>query len=196
VLEQPVADTVNEVLRGVVTGGRTGSTGQGAQIGRPAAGKTGTTNESRAAWFVGYTPQLSTAVWVGDPGAPGREVKAMQSTTINGQWYRQVYGGTVPAQIFSNTMRAALDGVPEQDFARPGQTALAQRGEVVVPNVSGLGLRSAERTLLQAGLSVVDGGRVSGSGVARGSAAYTRPRAGRSVPIGSTVTLYESNGRR
>ena len=196
VLEQPVADAVNLVLQGVVTGGPTGSTGRNAQIGRPAAGKTGTTNESKAAWFVGYTPQLATAVWVGDPGAPGRKVKAMKSTTINGQWYRQVYGGTVPARIFADTMRAALEGVEVKDFAQPDYAALPQRDRVQVPNVAGLDLEVAERALVEAGLSVVDGGRVYGSGVARGSAAWTRPRAGRLVPFGATVTLYESNGRR
>ena len=193
VLEQPIADTVNSVLRGVVTGGPTGSTTQNASIGRAAAGKTGTTNESRAAWFVGYTPQLATAVWVGDPGAPGRQVKAMQDVRINGRYYSNVYGGGVPAAIFRGTMRSALEGVEEVGFERPER--LSSREDVRVPVVAGLPLDEAERALIQAGLSVGDGGRVSGSRYSRGTAAYTVPRAGRRVDIGDTVTLYEG-GRR
>ena len=59
--EEPVADNMNKILTGVVEGG----TGTAAKIGRPAAGKTGTSEEYQNAWFVGYTPILSTAVWMG-----------------------------------------------------------------------------------------------------------------------------------
>jgi membrane peptidoglycan carboxypeptidase len=182
------------VLRGVITGGSTGSTGQAASIGRPAAGKTGTTNGSKAAWFVGYTPQLSTAVWVGDPGAPGRQVKEMKSVRINGNFYDQVYGGTVPAAVFRSTMRSALEGVEEVGFAQPDRLS-SSRSEVQVPDVTGLPLEEAEAVLVAAGLSVRDGGRVSGTGISRGNAAYTRPRAGREVDRGDRVTLFEGNDR-
>ena len=194
VLEQPIADTVNAVLRGVVTGGSTGSTGQGAAIGRPAAGKTGTTNGSKAAWFVGYTPQLATAVWIGDPGAPGRSVKEMVDVRINGRFYNQVYGGTIPATIFRDTMRSALEGVEERSFER-APSLRDRRADVRVPSVAGLGIEEAERVLIQAGLSVADGGRVSGTRSYRGTAAYTVPRAGRQVDVGDTVTLYEGSRR-
>ena len=190
VLEQPVADTVNQILAGAVENG----TGTAARIGRPVAGKTGTTNESRAAWFVGYTPQLATAVWIGDPGAPGREVKPMRNVRINGTRYRQVFGGTIPAPIFRNTMRAALDGVDVVRFERPDRSFF-QAAEVEVPDVRGLSLDDAERTLIQAGFAVSDGGRVAGAPITSGAAAYTSPRAGRILDYGSQVTLYESNGR-
>ena len=52
---------VNDILKGVISHG----TGTAANIGRPEAGKTGTNQEYRDAWFVGYTPQLAVAVWVG-----------------------------------------------------------------------------------------------------------------------------------
>ncbi len=195
VLEPPVADTVNDVLRGVVTGGPTGSTTRNASIGRPAAGKTGTTNESRAAWFVGYTPQLATAVWVGDPGAPGRQVTAMKGVRINDRYYRNVYGGGVPATIFRETMRSAHEGLEERDFERPGRLPNT-REDVRVPAVAGMSLDEAEQVLIEAGLSVSDGGRVSGSRYSRGTAAYTVPRAGRRVDVGDTVTLYEGGRRR
>ena len=59
---------MTNVLQGVITGG----TGTAAQLGRPAAGKTGTTSNYTNAWFVGYTPTLSTAVWMGNASQPGR----------------------------------------------------------------------------------------------------------------------------
>ncbi len=66
VLDERVAYNVTDVLKGVITNG----TGTKADIGRPAAGKTGTAQEWRDAWFVGYTPDLSTAVWIGDKTRP------------------------------------------------------------------------------------------------------------------------------
>jgi membrane peptidoglycan carboxypeptidase len=194
VLEPEVADTVNSVLRGVVEGGPAGSTGRRAAIGRPVAGKTGTTNGSKAAWFVGYTPQLATGVWLGDPGAPGRPVRELRRVVIDGEWYRQVYGGSIPAEIFSDMMQAALAGKEEVRFERPSRSVSEGR-DVTVPDVAGLPVDVAEQVLIEAGLTVVDGGRVSGARVDRGSAAGTRPRAGREVDFGATVVLYESNGR-
>ena len=195
VLEQPVADTVNQILSGVIDGNTPGRTGRAASIGRPAAGKTGTTNGSRAAWFVGYTPQLATAVWMGDPGGvPGQLIKEMRRVTINGRYYPQVYGGSIPAPIWASTMRGALEGIPAVDFAAPDRSA-TQGQKVDVPDVSGLPILVAEEKLIEAGFSVRDGGRVSAAPIARGSAAYTLPRAGANRQFGSTVTLFESNGR-
>lgn len=75
-----------------------------AVIGRPAAGKTGTTSDFRDAWFVGYTPDLVTAVWLGnDDYAPMNES----------------YGGNIPARIWARFMKAALAKVPPHDFTYP-----------------------------------------------------------------------------
>jgi len=67
------------------------------------AGKTGTATDSKDIWFVGYTPQLATAVWVGYVDAP-------KTVTDRG---RPAFGGGPPARIFSSTMRGALQGVKE-----------------------------------------------------------------------------------
>ena len=67
------------MLESVITGG----TGGNAAIGRPAAGKTGTTDDSKDAWFIGYTPDLVAAVWIGDDYG---------SETLHG-----ITGGTTPA---------------------------------------------------------------------------------------------------
>jgi penicillin-binding protein 1A len=78
-------------------------TGQAAAIGRPLAGKTGTTENNADAWFIGYVPQLATAVWVGYPEGQ-RPMSALHGL--------EVTGGSYPARIFGDYMRVALDGSP------------------------------------------------------------------------------------
>ncbi|MGI8408169.1 MAG: transglycosylase domain-containing protein, partial [Actinomycetota bacterium] len=85
-------------------------TGTAASIGRPAAAKTGTSNDYADAWFVGYTPQLVTAVWVGYP--EGR----IPMTNVHGI---RVFGGTFPALIWRNFMLTAHQGVPVKRFKLP-----------------------------------------------------------------------------
>ena len=106
VLEGPVADTMNSVLRGPLESG----TARGKGIGRPAAGKTGSTNDNRDAWFVGYTPNLSTAVSMGyDEPKPMLGIKGVST----------VFGGTIPASTWQGFMQQALEGVPPTDFNAP-----------------------------------------------------------------------------
>lgn len=95
VVEQVTATLTEAVRRG---------TGQQAKIGRPVAGKTGTTEGNSDAWFVGYTPELSAAVWVGFP-------EGTRSLTAPATPYT-ITGGTWPAQIWSRFAIAALSGVP------------------------------------------------------------------------------------
>ena len=100
VFDPEQAAVLNRALTGVVDHG----TGRGAGIGRPVAGKTGTTQDNVDAWFVGYVPQVATAVWVGfEPQRPMSDVHG-----------RAVTGGSFPAMIFSDLMRAGLRGVPVQ----------------------------------------------------------------------------------
>jgi membrane peptidoglycan carboxypeptidase len=77
---------------------------------RPAAGKTGTTDNSAAVWFVGYTPDMAAAVWVGDPR--GGQTHPMKNVRINGQYYGQVFGSTMPGPIWRDALRGALAKVP------------------------------------------------------------------------------------
>ncbi|MDG4857650.1 transglycosylase domain-containing protein [Streptomyces sp. T-3] len=97
------ADTINTLLRGVIDSG----TGKQAGLsGRDNAGKTGTTESRKNAWFVGYTPNLSGAVWVGSP----TQSVEMENITIGGQYHPQVYGGYVPGPIWRDAMNGALVG--------------------------------------------------------------------------------------
>ncbi len=101
-----VAHAVSDVLKGVIAHG----TGTAAQIGRPAAGKTGTVGSFTAAWFCGYVPQSAGCVWFGYPdGAHGR---SLTDVTVHGRRYHHVYGASIPAPIWGATMAAGLQGVP------------------------------------------------------------------------------------
>ncbi|MDO4178857.1 MAG: PBP1A family penicillin-binding protein [Phascolarctobacterium sp.] len=94
---------VTNMLQDVLISGTAGGMG----IGRPAAGKTGTTDSSVDAWFVGYTPDLSCAVWFGDD---------------NNQSMGNMYGSGAPLSIWHNFMINALANVPASNFVNPGVT--------------------------------------------------------------------------
>lgn len=116
VVKRDVADTVTVMLNGVVNGSIPGRTGADMALeGRQVTGKTGTTNDSAAVWFAGYTPELAAAVWVGDPR--GGYAHPMKQVTIKGVYYSQVYGGTLPGPIWRDSMEAALKGTEPQDFS-------------------------------------------------------------------------------
>jgi penicillin-binding protein 1A len=109
VVDPKVAGVVTRVLEANVRGG----TGTAAALsGRPAAGKTGTTDSFADAWFAGWVPQLTTVSWVGYPTRerPMRGVHGIAGVT----------GGTLPAQIWHTYMTQALQGQPVEQFASPG----------------------------------------------------------------------------
>lgn len=103
VLDPWAAASLTSVMQGVISSG----TGRAAQLDRPAAGKTGTTSSERDIWFVGYVPQLATAVWVGNDN------------------YRPLghgaTGGGMVAPIWQEFMRKALQNVPVQRFRPASQ---------------------------------------------------------------------------
>lgn len=121
VVDPKYAYVITNMLESVMSGG----TGGGASIGRPAAGKTGTTDESKDAWFVGYTPDLVAAVWMGDDYG----IETLDDIT----------GGTVPAVIWRDFMSQALNAmeIPASDFTvPPGAASIANQGYApVAPKV-------------------------------------------------------------
>ncbi|MGW3133365.1 transglycosylase domain-containing protein [Streptomyces sp. NPDC001123] len=111
------ADTVTDVLRDVVKNG----TGTNAQaLGRPVAGKTGTTDDYKSAWFIGYTPQLTTAVSMFKENPKNAGLQSMQG--VGG--YAKVFGADMPTEVWTGYMTAALRGQPVQQF--PPAPALGQ----------------------------------------------------------------------
>ena len=105
VMDKSVAREVTAALGEVVQRG----TGQQARIGRPIAGKTGTSQEHRDAWFVGYTPEMVASVWVGFP--EGLISMQYPATPFN------ITGGTWPAQIWARFASGALSGTPYGQIA-------------------------------------------------------------------------------
>jgi beta-lactam-binding protein with PASTA domain len=118
----------------------------------------------------------------------------MQYVVINGSYYKDVFGGTIPAAIWRQAMSQALDGVPVQDLSTADST-VANGNRVPVPDVSGQPYDVAKQALADAGFGVRSGGFVSAAPVPFGVTPYTSPRAGRLVTVGTTITVYVSNGR-
>jgi penicillin-binding protein 1A len=104
VVSEQVAYVLTSMLRDVIT--KPGGTGQLANIGRPCAGKTGTTSSYTDAWFCGYTPDMVGIVWMGFD----------QDKTM-AQW--KVTGGSYPAMIWNRMMKEVLKDIPPSDFTMP-----------------------------------------------------------------------------
>ncbi|MFI2618939.1 transglycosylase domain-containing protein [Streptomyces sp. NPDC018584] len=112
-----VADNVTDVLRTVVEKG----TGTSAQLsGRPVAGKTGTTDGNKSAWFVGYTPQLSTAISMYrlDDDETNKKREFLEMFGTGGE--EKIHGASFPAKIWQDYMSKALKGEPVRSFPTPG----------------------------------------------------------------------------
>jgi membrane peptidoglycan carboxypeptidase len=112
-VERDVADAVNHVLSGVFTKG----TMTGQDIGRDAAGKTGTNNGYTSAWFAGYTPDLAAAVSVGD--IRGSYKHPLTGVQIGDEYYGAVQGASLPGPIWVSSMTRALRDVPPTSFHHP-----------------------------------------------------------------------------
>ena len=107
VLSSNTAALVTYALQGVIQHG----TGTAANLGRPAAGKTGTGQNYQDAWFCGYVPQLVTCVWVG--------YRQGEIPLYNVEGIPEVFGGSIPAEIWRDFMASALAGVPVRGFVTP-----------------------------------------------------------------------------
>ena len=113
VVDAQIAEEATVAFQAVVQNG----TGTAAALpGRPAAGKTGTTNQSVDAWFNGFTPQLESTVWMGSPKA--------EIPMVNVGGVPQVYGGTFPARTWHDFMSAALANQPVAQFTPPNLAEL------------------------------------------------------------------------
>ncbi len=129
VLDEALAAAIVGVMKKVVSQG----TATRANIDRPQAGKTGTAQNFRDVWFMGYIPQYTTAVWVGYPDA---QVEMVNFTVFNDvtqqeQSYRRAFGGTLAAPIWKQFMLFATEDLPVEDFAaEPAGTGVYR----VVPN--------------------------------------------------------------
>ena len=125
VMSEREAYEMTTMLEGVIDHG----TGTAAAIGRPAAGKTGTTDDNKDAWFVGYTPDIVTAVWIGDDTG---------SHSLG-----EIYGGTIPAEIWKDYMSSATSDESGSDFSAP--SGMERRKETTSSSSSSNSVRSDDR---------------------------------------------------
>ncbi len=213
VLETDIADRAVDLLAGPV---EDGGTAPGANLGEwPTRGKTGSTNENRDAWFVGFIRQLSTAAWIGYPNndqvfaseeqalaACGEDrvreqnprecvrtdPELMRNVTIAGQSYSQVFGGTIPAPLWTDYMSAVVERYEPEDFPDPGPLPTAPVPDLLLASSE----EEAEDIALTAGFrfasTTVSDFRPAGTFVGQ------TPEAGSSQALGSVITLEISDG--
>jgi len=181
VLKDDTVAAVDDVLQQVVLRG----TGVNARIGRPVAGKTGTGEQWRDAWFVGYTPDLVTSVWV---GFPDRQVSMVPPTTRT-----LVMGGGWPAQIWQLFSAAALADRSVTPFppAPPLEFGLAPPQPVT--QVVGMPVDAAEAALARDGFRA-QRHPVPNDDYPPGFVVGQSPPPGTSAPGGSVVVLDVSSG--
>ena len=188
VIRAPVADAVNDVLRGVQS-----PSGFGAALilNQESAAKTGTNNNNMSVWFMGYTPNLATAAMVAGANKVGHWI-TLNGQTIGGTFTDVAHGSTTAGPMWFGAMSQIQKWLPDATFTPPnGQDVNGVL--TTVPDVAGVPYDQAAAQLTQAGFQVADGG-YRNSGFATDSVAFTTPSAGSQAASGTVVTIYRSNG--
>lgn len=184
-IRKDIAEAATDAARCPVAdkplGGACGAPSTAGDVGRaiehPFAGKTGTTDSNRSAWFIGFTRNLAGAAFIADPDYRPHEVTNAQHDK--------------PKKLFASALRKAIDKLPRRDFAKPPPGMI--NGDMrAVPNVVCNAVDKASSDLTAAGFDpYVVPDRVN-SRCREGTVARVEP--GRKAPKGSQVSLYVSNG--
>ena len=189
VMQQNTADTINDILKGVMA---PGGFGAGLVLDKPSAGKTGTINSNMAVWFDGYTPALATASMIAGANAEGHWI-TLNGQTVGGSYIATAHGSTTAGPMWADAMHAIQDLLPAVDFVPPVRTTQQPTNLTIVPNVVGMTEKDARATLEGLGFVVNVAGQVP-SELEPGLVAQTSPEAGSTMYNGSTVSLYASSG--
>lgn len=187
VMPSAVADAINDILRGVTEGGFASAIAPPV----PSAGKTGTTNENKSVWFVGYTPDLATASMIAGADKDGKWL-TLNGQTVGGSYVSSAFGSTLSGPMWGDAMKAVAPVLSGADFTRPAG------GEIVglltpIPDVRGKSVDEASAELEALGF-VPQTGYDMNSTYPAGTVAATSPGAGERFSSGDTVTLYPSTG--
>jgi penicillin-binding protein 1A len=177
--KQVVDPEIAHLVTAMIQGGVQHGTGTAAALSPwPVAGKTGTTQDYSNVWFVGFTRQVSTAVWVGFPGTPD---------SLELYFGQSVFGGTVAAPIWHDYMARIMAGMPAVGFPAPPAPPTG-----TVPDVVGLKTETAQNQIAAADFTpkveVVDDPAPKGTVIAQ------TPEGGTGAQLGSLVTLQVSSG--
>ncbi|WP_068399092.1 transglycosylase domain-containing protein [Kribbia dieselivorans] len=204
-LKTSVARDVAEMLRGPLEsiGGNGTATNARLAGGRMAAGKTGTTDSHVQSWFVGTTPQYSTAVFVGNPMIN----KPMENISIGGQFYPKVFGGTIAAPLWKSIMDQEHKGLKMLDFGgnvvgkASGSTKANENNATpklgtgpitAIPPTGMMTEQQAISTLQAAGFEPVVGATTRSQVAPAGQVSYTEPQG--QAPRGTRVVIHLSSG--
>ena len=194
VLSKYTADTINDILKGLM---KPGGFGQYLTLDKPSAGKTGTIDNNMTVWFDGYTPALAAASMIAGANQQGHWI-SLNGQVVGGQYVATAHGSTTAGPMWADAMRRIQDLLPNKDFVppsrdiRPNQQA-AGAGQVTVPSVTGMSVSSAMSMLSGTGLSPQQAETVPSS-LPKGSVVSTNPSPGSNVPRGTTVYVYTSGG--
>ncbi|WP_299446033.1 transglycosylase domain-containing protein [uncultured Phycicoccus sp.] len=193
VISKDAADGAAYLLKGTL---RSGGTADGLWNvdQRPAAGKTGTTEKHNQGWFVGFTPQVSTAVWIGNVKVADKNGKFY---SLNGKCFgdygcfQDVFGGTVSAPVWAAVMKRVTADLPAKDFPAPSDKV--KRGNLEnLPNVYARNPDSAAAILKAAGFSSHVAGYIR-SNAPQGTVGGTTPS--KQALAGSDIGLLISSGQ-
>ncbi len=187
VVDPEVAHGVADIMTHVMT---EGTARQSALAnGRISAGKTGTSDRNNETWFVGFTPQLTTAVWVGTPNDK-QNLQVLDNVRLAGKFYPVVHGSSIAAPTWKAIMDRMLDGQPNVPFPPPSEKIL--NGEKVpITDVIGHTVEDATASLQAQGFSAQVGRKIY-SRYRPGIVAGTDPSG--QANRGSMVTLLISAG--
>ncbi|HET6954059.1 MAG TPA: transglycosylase domain-containing protein [Acidimicrobiales bacterium] len=200
VLSEGQADLVTYAMQAVLG---TGGTGESANLGKPAAGKTGTSNQNRDSWFAGFVPKMTAVVWMGYPDAdyPNPETGNMELWPMNNDG-RPVHGkaatgGSFPAEIWKKFMQVATDGT-EDPFVEPTKEQIKagtviNKGSLLTPDEAATS--TTERGGWPPDFSIPDfpgNGGGGGNNTTVPTTTSTRPGQG-STPTSSPITLLPPN---
>ncbi|WP_310961552.1 transglycosylase domain-containing protein [Nocardioides terrisoli] len=180
VVSREVADRINDILRGVML---PGGFGVGLALDKPSAGKTGTSQDNKAVWFNGYTPEVSASSVVAGVNGQGFP-STLNGVSLNGLVRSTAHGSTVAGPMWAEAMRAIQDRIPYKNFERPSNPPPTTG----LPQVLGSSVASAESTIRADGFHPQLAGELD-SHYPAGSVAFIS----RGVD-GRTVYLYTSTG--
>ncbi|MDX6358622.1 MAG: hypothetical protein QOH37_1676 [Nocardioidaceae bacterium] len=190
VMSEYTADTVSDILRGVM---EPGGFGQALALDKPSAGKTGTIQDNKAVWFDGYTPKLATVAMVAGANSKGTPI-TLNFQTVGGVNAGRAFGSTVAGPLWGDAMKEISKWLPYANFPPPGTSPNATTQDTKgVPNTVDMTTDQAMQTLRAAGFNPVVGSAID-SRRAPGVIAGQNPDGGSLLPQGSTVTIYPSNG--
>ena len=184
-VEPGIARTVTQILVSDTDPNAPGATARQANLGAwPTAGKSGTSQDNAAAWFVGYTQQYVAAVGLFQPDTPTKSITDLDISAS------AIFGGTIPAQIWHNAMMPIMQQLAPEQF--PPFDPVVQNGDSIeVPNVVGQDLGTAQTMLTSAGFQVQVGAPKDGGPVDR---IVSQSPSGR-ASAGSLITIYPGNGK-